>query len=1429
MAIPTYLTGNPLGSVDVKDLYDNAQVTDAIVNSQEETVNDRFGRPRLTFHAMETAAPEAIDARDAARQAAEDAEAARDAANIAGKVYATPAAGVAAGTGVAPGQYFNVRSPGDDSYMDEYQNVGGNPVATGKSYPTTALLLENTVSSGEKLESTRSFGQQFNGAQPLAVGGVQRGFIVPTGQSGSSSYTSGILTFSQDESARLNGKRVRLHAVFTATPGFMADLPLSALFMQLYTGGNYPTNTGTLISRRQVGDQLHVEIEQDWLFSYDGVGPTIQINGESPVASKDYSIVLTSMTYRVVSNSGALSDADETVSAAFGKSLDPDSTRILIGQPYIDADQIAEVFNGASAIIEGGRPVGIMVPVGQFGTTSYLLNNFEIGQVPPFAMAGEQLRIRMVMDVSPGYSRAMTLKALTQYGPMNISRELAFSGGRLYTNGKGQFVQEGVITLVGDETQLRPYIQIVGGPEVTGAAQTMRLSALEMEFVRDDANITAHEKTLRMQEHLRFVIADRYARLGFSDAMNEGFRGGIEAAGGQFHRDADTRIDGWVIPAGQTAAGTYLQMQSMVPEFIGNPSYIGRQVRLGWFFNVTAGYSREILATMQVIFNGGVGARSVGIEQSRRGLVTPTLLYLEGTYTVVGDEDELRPYLVQQSVAVAGAQEELYLRRWGMSFTDVRDPGALGGEALTTLLRNERNAKKIDQKAAASVGSLKAYSTFQPQFFEGATQLEVGGKKAHGWSMPAASLGGPTLLQYLFNWGSTPTGDLTGRIMRLSFSLRVSVPYTRSFRAVVQVFRPAGAFDVANLVVNDAISSGGARRFYEVEFALDGTESGIGPYLQSLYGAAPSGLVETLEILDVEARIVYSPNGANALRAENEALAMRYALYRSSQGSSGETATVELYKDQATGLMPSFVTTLAGLSDASSLRRYEIMHHGGVQRASDINFQMRHFVDFTGISKDTAVFAAAVLPDDFPIADIQNQQSMYFNTTGRIKGITILGKNCRYPVHADSGNGVQNYVQHIENCYIEHLGNDGARAYQATIPGGNPAAVWSSEHAWGCGNSSGSQTHFISTELRSPTSPLYWHTNGMFTKPSIVTAEDCKFICTKLPGSGAATYSSVYVQPLGSFQQDQGIINKCLMNADVVYDPLPWIAQNDLAHQCANHAEIALSGSGNSGVHPFRHIDRGERALRITSANGSTASAIEVSGTAVPVLFGDGTIGLPYYTKPGGGGLRGNVYGWNDVGDAPRGYPNTNISVTMGTRLGNCTIATKTLTVKVNGVETMTHTFNQNYTGQSNAAILAQINTTLGASATADLFNPTMLYRPSWTDQEAVRINSTLIGIPMGSVVAFDANGYGVRLMTSADDRSLYAGVAWEDIYPGKPGRVKNDGHLMISDVRRTDPEVAIARGESLSVSATPGVAVKGGTQNLLTAVRAGVVQVKLS
>lgn len=95
---------------------------------------------QISSDAAEAAAVSATESADIAQSSANIAEAAATAATIGAGVFETPEAGVDPVTGVVDGAYFNVRSSSDESYVDEYQNVGGVPTPSGKSYPSAAYV-----------------------------------------------------------------------------------------------------------------------------------------------------------------------------------------------------------------------------------------------------------------------------------------------------------------------------------------------------------------------------------------------------------------------------------------------------------------------------------------------------------------------------------------------------------------------------------------------------------------------------------------------------------------------------------------------------------------------------------------------------------------------------------------------------------------------------------------------------------------------------------------------------------------------------------------------------------------------------------------------------------------------------------------------------------------------------------------------------------------------------------------------------------------------------------------------------------------------------------------------------------------------------------------------------------------------------------------
>ena len=120
------------------------------IRHAQQEVRDGFNKLSIdtneiidTLQDVGQAAQDAADAAEAAAGLANDA-----AAQVSDKVpksvtvptYTSPADGVDPVLGVVAGSYYNVRSVVDDSYLEEYQNIGGVPTPTGKSFPSSSAL-----------------------------------------------------------------------------------------------------------------------------------------------------------------------------------------------------------------------------------------------------------------------------------------------------------------------------------------------------------------------------------------------------------------------------------------------------------------------------------------------------------------------------------------------------------------------------------------------------------------------------------------------------------------------------------------------------------------------------------------------------------------------------------------------------------------------------------------------------------------------------------------------------------------------------------------------------------------------------------------------------------------------------------------------------------------------------------------------------------------------------------------------------------------------------------------------------------------------------------------------------------------------------------------------------------------------------------------
>ena len=310
------------------------------------------------------------------------------------------------------------------------------------------------------------------------------------------------------------------------------------------------------------------------------------------------------------------------------------------------------------------------------------------------------------------------------------------------------------------------------------------------------------------------------------------------------------------------------------------------------------------------------------------------------------------------------------------------------------------------------------------------------------------------------------------------------------------------------------------------------------------------------------------------------------------------------------------------------------------------------------------------------------------------------------------------------------------------------------------------------------------------------------------------------LKSFGSGREDRLVLNNSTLTGDLVIRATRWFVP-DLGHQPAVHNEFTISGYGNS---PFvtRVVDFG-RALRINSTSRSGLSRVTATGSAVPVLLGD------VIAADGAGGIPGFVRGTVDVSGVPVGREADLLITSLGRRLGDCTGAnTKLLVVSVDGGTSVTIVFDADFTAVTNKAVLDKLNKELRSAAVAFLDNPGERFRPWFPDEEQMLRNVSDVALPMFQALAYGPNDRSVRLMSSEDPASRFAGIAWEDITPGECGRVKSRGHLPVGDLAyAADAVPSLVAGSTHSIDpAKPGRLVVGGTQGLLPAIRSNAVSV---
>ncbi|UXB38277.1 hypothetical protein K7569_10955 [Stenotrophomonas maltophilia] len=843
---------------------------------------------------------------------------------------------------------------------------------------------------------------------------------------------------------------------------------------------------------------------------------------------------------------------------------------------------------------------------------------------------------------------------------------------------------------------------------------------------------------------------------------------------------------GFNIPAGSTGANTYIAADFPAA------ALRGKRVRIIQLYTASAGWLGSTSLSL-VRAQYLAGATSTNLATSDYSIEQAgTLVTQRATVDVPANAD--RVGLVIQIASAAGsaaANRSLSLSQVGYSFLTsgdgVESENDLAlAQRLSPLQAEIGAVKGIATNALLTSGDMAPRGLPRVVLANGATNvLDSAGRKV-GFQIPAGQTGGTTYV----------AADLEAKSVR-GQRIKITQIYTAT----------AGWLAATPLtgVRAQALTSGASSNLTVSDFSIgqDGTT-----VIQSGVIDVPAGADRVGLVMQV------SPSATATGAARTVQLSGAVYEFASAPGA-GETPNdvmldvrLDPVKEAAGVYSTAALTVRAGTTYASPAAANQAVQEKSVTSrstifvapgtyADDFNWTLAPFATLKALAAARPVIHYE-LPDNSSDSPA-NCQPFWVVQSGSIDGIKVTTRNARYAVHCEASGANPDSKISIRDSWIEHLGN--------SLPG------WVSQAAWGMGVSSGWDVRSEGNVYRAPFCAFSFHTNAAFARPSYVENRNDRLIGTAVDGAVAGL--AFRAQPLGSNQRDRHVIIGCEVVGDYFYNPAPWMPTT-LAYQPAAHTEIDVSGYGNTPF-VFRISDFG-RALKITSTT-EAGSSIAVSGSAAAVLFGEVT------AYPGVQNLPGYVHGSFDISGTAVGPSSDLLITSLGKRLGDCTSVSKVLQVVVNGGAPLVIPFTLNYTDISNATILAAINSVLGSNAVATEYALGNRYRPRFSDEEQTMENASGVGIPMGTVLAFDSAYKRVRAMTSADPASLFAGVAWEDIYPGAWGRVKTSGYLPINDLRRTG-SASLTFGSTMSVGATPGVVAPGGSQGLLSAIRSDAVRV---
>jgi len=511
---------------------------------------------------------------------------------------------------------------------------------------------------------------------------------------------------------------------------------------------------------------------------------------------------------------------------------------------------------------------------------------------------------------------------------------------------------------------------------------------------------------------------------------------------------------------------------------------------------------------------------------------------------------------------------------------------------------------------------------------------------------------------------------------------------------------------------------------------------------------------------------------------------------------------------------------LASITDASETNRYTIIVEGHFLFTLQSDFAYsepqfgeptviigKNWVNVEGKGKNNTVVAVKLdSAQTFTGGKVFTDfQPTMWNCNSKLSKMKVISKNCRYSLHIESGILANDVIMDFEDVEFEDLGS---LEMVGGYTGNSIGTGMRSGQTWNFKNGAAKTINGIPFAVHTALEKLPKGGNINFTNWSFW---------------GNIYFNNYPFNTILDVNFDGCLFNRTKINYISYYSTGILADYSDIKLKLNTPALLFNNDASNKG-----------RGLKIESkATGITSSVkFDQTSSAFNLIIGNSNevvesqnsalnkTQFGYQWKKGGVGLAGYAIGGLDIDSSNSAKTNG-----LGVLLGNCSVVNKTLTVIVDGT-TYNIVFNENFTAQNNAYVIAKITAVIGSVANVSEFNTTKEYYPEFSEMESL-LNEDTTAILKGMGIVF--TNQGMRRALNSDNH--IDGICLYDTVAGEYGRCIKKGliYAMTGGERFSileDSALYRAVGVELGISATAGIFSASATPKLLRAVEENVFKI---